>query len=526
MKINKVYFNVGGEIMANFSTNTAKPNRDLLRDFAKGNLNLSKRAIDLIIVLTKYVDHDGRIHIDKESVRKEMFCNRRTLNSILFELTNSTYKEMKLLTYENGYYISHFHVSSKGESTYQKYLPVFSSAKIYNLTKNQSRLFYYIATLNVYNQDTKVAIENLYKNTLHDLKYGMSVYDDYKSVAEDLFHLIELDLVSVRFPGEKSAFNANKSLSEFKAVFHRTCGYVNEKKLRTSKYHKKKHVIGLRLNPDLYNEKAISNTASESEIRLLAERFHMFHEDMKEDTFNFFINKKNLLMEQFGPAGLEIYRSSLEKYFKEKNENILYYDILGKAENHFTDFYLLEEVKKVILGSIQYALGNMASLSDTGYSIANVHIPSLVSFFVNHSSKEAKVLIDQDIQLIQKANELMSGDSTEPHWAVLQESIEAVYQNYMAKLSKQYRAEFINLNVIPSYAMIYELEQNSRKIIVELAQQKLLSQQKDLEEETNKIKQVVSFISKKYRPIIIDDNEKPIELKKDEEPPYSWIYKD
>jgi hypothetical protein len=493
-----------------FSTNTAKPNRDLLRDFAKGNLNLSKKAVDLINVLTKYVDHDGRIHMDKEVVRKELYCDRRTLNSILFELTETTYNQKKLLTYENGYYVSYFHMFSNGSSTYQKYLPTFTSSKVQNLTKNQSRLFFYITTLNVYNQFTKVAIENLYKNNLHDLKYGMRVYEDYKSVAEDLFRLVELGLISVRFPGEKSAFDQVNSLEEFKKQFHNTCGFINEKKLRTSKYHKRKHVIGLKLNPEIFEKAAVSNIASETEIRLLAERFHMFHEDMKRDTFNFFISKKNLLMEQFGVAGLEIYRSSLEKYFKEKNENILYYDVLGKAENHFTDFYLLEEIKKVILGSLRYTLVNMDAMSETGYSFANAHIPALVSFFISASSDEHKILIDQDIQIIKQAHHVFSKANTEMHWTTLEQSVNAVYKKHIELLGNKFRNEFRSRDIMPTTEMFEELDQSAKELIVELAQQKLLSKKEELEEETKKIKQIVTFLHKKHLPMKYASYNEPV----------------
>lgn len=450
-----------------------------------------------------------------------MYCERNRFKRALFDLCNTTYKGKKLVTYENGYYVSHFHTSSNGDSTYLKYLPVLTSEKFLNLTKNQTRLFFYIATLNVHNQFTKVAIENLYKNKLHDLRYGMHVYDDYQSVAEDLFFLIELDLISIRIPGEKSALN--KSVKGYKELFHQKCGFINNRKRRTSKFHKIKHVIGLKVNNELFNEKPIANKASETEIRLLAEYYHMFHEDMKKETFNFFIGKKKILMEQFDSAGLEIYRSSLEKYFKEKNENILYYDILGKAENHFKDFYLLEEVKKVILGSIRSALGNAGAISATGYPFTKAHIPSLVEFFINYSGDELKVLIDEDIRLIKKARELMSPLNSNEPWNSLQESIDCVYQKHNKLIKEQLKAECLKNGVSDTRELCSQT--NVRAMIIDLAKKAILSQQKGLDEETEKIKRIVRFIKKKQLPIQLDFANKTKEEPRTGRPVpfYDWV---
>ncbi|MEK5391853.1 hypothetical protein NSQ59_15975 [Margalitia sp. FSL K6-0131] len=479
-----------------YSIHNPKLDRALIRDYSNKNLNMSKIAISLLLRLAPFVDRDGRIHLDKEYIRQQLFCDRRTLNDALLELCNSTYKGKKLVTYENGYYVSHFHLFTKGEDSYQKHLLFFNSPEFLNLSKNQTRLFLYVATLNVRNQYTKVAIENLYKNKLHDLRYGMHVYDDYQSLTEDLFHLIDLNLIHVRLPGQSSYID--KSNPNYKGLFHSICGFVNNKKLRTSKYHKNKHVIGLKINPDLYNEKAIQNIASETEIRLLAERYHMYHEDMKADTFDLFTGKKKQLIEKFGLAGLQIYRSSLEKYFKEKNENILYYDLLGKAENHFTDFYLLEEIKKVILAAIKHELGNSRAFSDTGYSFNLTNIPLLVEYFVANSSDEQKVLIDQDIQTIEEAHELMSELSSEEPWTSLQESIDLVYTKHIPLMKQLFEEECAKYGIVRTKSIFKREEQ--KELIVSLARESLLSQQEEMDKKAKKLKQVVRFYRKKQVP--------------------------
>lgn len=494
-----------------------KLNKTLMRDFSNKKLNISKTAINLILHLTPYIDRDGRIHLDAEHVRKQLVLEHRSFNRAIDELCRTTYNGKKLLTYENGYYVSHFHVSTNGETTYLKHLPFYNEPDFFNLTKNQTRLFLYVATLNVYNQYTKVAIENLYKNKLHDLKFGMHVYDDYKSMTDDLFYLIEKELIHVRLPEESSHIDKNDP--NYKENFHSYFGYTGKKKSRTSKYQKKNHVIGLKVNLELYNKNAVDNIASEAEIRLLADRHHMFHEDMKADTFNYFTGKKKKLIEQFGLPGLQIYRSSLEKYFKEKNENILYYDLLDKAENHFTDFYLLEEIKKVILAAINSELGSKGAIAATGYSFTQNNIPLLVEFFIANSGEEMKVLIDQDIQQIKDAHELMSGLSAEDPWTSLQESIELVYSKHMPSIKYKLEDECKKNGITYSDDILNKI--NSKELIATLAKGKLLSQQSWLDEESDKIKQIVRFFRKKHMPfgLKLDDEPKiPITI-----PLYNWL---
>lgn len=479
-----------------FSIHTAKLDRTLLRDFPMKQLNISQTALNLIFHLTPFVDRDGRIHLDKEVVRRKMYCDRRELHKALNELRETTYQGKKLITYENGYYVSHFHLPTNGDDSYLKHIPFYNSADFQNLSKNQTRLFLYIATNNIRNQFTRVAVENLYKNTLHDREYGLNIYDSYKDMTEDLFFLIDNGYISVRFQGHKKPIDNNAT--HYKSDFHRTFGFKNNKKSRTSKYFKPKHNLDLKVNHILFNEEAIKNEAGKAELRLLAERYHMCHEDMKAETFNFIIGRKKSLIEQFGIAGLEIYRTALQKYFKEKNESIIYYDLVGKAVNTFTDFYLLEEIKKVILSTLENQLGGFVSTSLSN-PIKSAHIPTLIKYFIANSSDEHKVLIDQDIKKIDNAYDLLSGLAAEEPWIYLAESIETTYAVHEAKLYKMLRVEGVKAGIHQPFELLEAV--NTKKLIASFAANAQLSKHKYLEEEANQLKQVVRFFKKKQTPL-------------------------
>jgi hypothetical protein len=518
---------LGGVRLKGFSTSIPKLDRELLRDFANKTIELTKTAINLIIRLTPYIDRDGRIHMDEEVVRKEMICDRHVFKRALIELMDTTYKGKKLLSRVNGYYVSGFHVSSNGESTYQKSLPILFASEFLNLTLNQTRLFLYILTSNIHNQYNKVAIENLYDNKLHDSKHGLRVYDAYKRVSDDLLALTDKGLINIRISQASSYLTLEGSNSEHKNIFHLTCDFVNNRKGRTSKYNKRKHVIGLRVHPNVFDQEPIHNRASEAELRIVADRYQMFHEDLKGETINYITGKKNDFMEIFGQAGLDMYRHSLKKYFKEKHSDVIYYDILEKAANYFSDFYLLEEVKKVIVGTLKSAIGEGEPVTATGYDLDESAIPKLVEYFIANSSDEHKVLIDQDIQMIKSAHEFMHPDSlaSEEPWTSLHESIETVYLRHSITIQQMIAKEFRSNEMVAPIEAFAKVD--TRELIVSLAKKSLLSQQKELEEETKKIKQVVRFFKKKRLPFEYKlDNEKPKEIKLEhskEKPLYSWI---
>lgn len=496
--------------MSKFNIEGPKLDRKLLRAIANNTLKLSKTSIHLIIHLTPYIDNDGRIHMDKEQVRKELVCERRTIKKALKELRNTKFNGKKLLTYENGYYVSGFHVSTNGKTTYLKNFPVLRSAEFRNLSLNQIRLFLYILTFGVHNQYTRIAIENLYKNKLHDIKDGMKSHDDYKSVFKDLFKLLDKGFISIRIQEEDgNKLYLQEKNNDDKNRFHEMCNYNDNKKSRTSKY--KKHVIHLKVNANKFKEKEFKNKASEAELRMLAERNHVCHEDLQQKTINIFIDKKNKLMEKFEGAGLEIYRSSLEKYFKEKNSDILYFDYIDKAVNYFSDFYLMDEIKKVILGALKSVMGDRGAIVETGYPFKPHNISELIKYFITNSSDEHLVLIDQDMQLMHEAHELVNTESltSKEPWSDMSKSIEGVYSKHILAIEEMFREECREENAenLPTLFSEVIIKSNIKEFIVFLAKKSLLSKQQDTEEKANKIKEIVHFIKKKHNPYTTRRNE-------------------
>jgi hypothetical protein len=504
-----VWFTYSGEIneveidlMMKFGASTAKLDKKLLRAFAKRKLSISKLSLHLMIRLTPLVDYDGRIHMDSELLRKKLFLTHDHLKRLLFELLNTSYEGKALLTFEDGHYISHFHVISNGENTYQQFIPFLLDPEFMNLSLNQTRIFLYVLTNNNRNQYNEVAIENLYHNKLHDKDFGLDVYKCYRSLVEDLFYLNDAGFVQIRFYENDELVTLEPNSTSHKKVFNTTFGYINNRKGRTSKFLKKSHKVGVKVNPRLMVDKAetIRNYANLAELYRFAERCHIFREDIKQETYNYLISYKNALVDLFGQTGLNIYLSTLDKYFREKGSDITYYDLKDKAANVYMDYYLLNEIKRIILHAIKFSLGEKGALASSGYVFEKNDIKKLVEFYVARSGDEHKVLIDQDIQLIEKARDLMDPlniEMVEEHWVNLDDSISAVYDKYDSMFHQALATQCLKLGTMPSYGLTRTI--NFKEMIVELAQKSMLSKKEEIEKEVEKLKDVILFFKKKQR---------------------------
>ena len=530
---------------------TAKLDIDLFKDFANRKLNITKNALHTIISLTPQVDYDGRVCLDmestrndvesienyEESTRKKLQLRRRTFRKALDELCNTTYKNKPLLRYENGYYISGFHVLSNGDITYQRILPVLRSGEFRNLTLNQTRLFLYVLNSNIYNTRRTVKIENLYDNKLHDGESGLRVHESYRKLTDDLFALNDGGFINVCVQRENSELlDLEASNNEHKKTFHKYYGVTIEeiegnrirRKSRTSKDRKNNHTIKLKVTDELFKVDSVHNNANRIEFSSLAKRYQMDYHDFKEETINYFIGKKNELYEKFKCDGLEIYRTMLEKYFERHMSDVLYYEQIGKSVNYFSDFYLLKEIKNVICDALKLATGEVQTTLTANTRIDGKYIPGLIQYFIANASLEQRVLIDKDIQLIEKAHELVDQESksaSEP-WTSLQSSIDEVYHQFVPVVRNMIRSACEEEGVTASDGIFAQLDTtiDKKEFIIYLAEKSLLSKQDGIEAEAERFKEAVVFLKRKQVPLTVpEDNaleerkERPLHLY------YNWL---
>lgn len=441
---------------------TAKLNRDIFKSIGTGTLNLSPSCIHIMTYVAKYIDGiDGRIYVDMEQVRKDLFMQPETFKRAITELSQNG-----LLLFTNGFYYSRFHVLSNGkEESYQKMLTAYTTPEVLNLTKNQLRLFYYVATMGMVGMWKAVNVENLYKNFLHDTRYGIQYFDSYRDFAEALFELIEKGLVSVWLVNSKKYID--KTTPQFKEFFHTYCEHNTAgRKKRTSA--KRMHKIALKINESIANEVS-DNCANEAEFDYFAEQYQIVHQFIKIETKRYFIGLKNKLTETLGMTGLAIYRSALEAYFCSNEEKVLYHDFINKAANYFKDFYLLEEVKKIIVGALASVCGLKGALSSAvDYPVGKNSIEKLVSFFGSEASANHLISLDADIEK-EGISWLKVINKDKDFWRTLYDGIQAIYS-------------------------IHSTSVVTKESVRLFAKEGLLTQKKDLEEAVKNLKKDLAFI--------------------------------
>lgn len=387
----------------------AKISREKLRSFAKGNLNLTKNATNLILGMSKYVDSTSRIVISLEQLSRELNMQRKTFNHVI-----ALAKFNGLIYKKNGAYYSNFHVITTGENSTMDYispLDEFSSATFLNMTLNQQRLLSYILTSSLPGTLQTYNIVKLYNNKMKKKRLskeedsGLDIFPTLKDLLKNLAVLIKNDQVEVIL--------RNGSIPTFKLT-GATKGNIEETLLnhfgfsetgKTSRINYLSfgnELIGIKISKRLCNQNS-KVIASEYELEQFALSQNFSAYNLGVEQMNYLIGIKNTLIRFAGETGAEIYRRVIKKFFKEKKELIVSYAEKDKATNYFVDYYLLPEICSIlkdaalhqnIMSSVKT---NFKEILTNGYILPVKDVCSLLAFYIHKGSDNHLLQLDKEI---------------------------------------------------------------------------------------------------------------------------------
>ena len=364
---------------------TAKLNNKLFFNIGNGSINVTKNAMNFMLFTINYVARDGRIVCNNETIRSSLHFQNRTFNSVIEHL-----KSLELLSEKDGYLYSHFHVLPTGDRTmeYLQNLSVFSSSKVFALSKTQKRFLFYIAAATKIGSVHSINVESLYKNQYQ--KYVISYFENYQDLTKTLFTLVEQGLLEVLI--NKKWYN-DESVN-FKEVFNTYCGYDADKHKKSRMNTHTKHIIGLRVNEKITNE-VRPNKANYVELENLSYQNYIAYDLISEKTLNYIIGIQNELFSSFGLFGLSLYREALEGYFSTAMSDVYYHEHAfenSKVVNTLVDFYLLPN----LIGVITRASSSNEPISDIDKFFNE---PANLSQLVKYYLEKAKECNDHIILL-------------------------------------------------------------------------------------------------------------------------------
>lgn len=460
----------------------AKPRHDLVYDFAKGRLKIAGKTMDLLMYVSPYVDVDGRIVIPLEKARRALNMQPKELSQAIHQsLANN------LLYNKNGHFYSRFHINVDKSVTGMKYLKLlkeYSSPTLLNYSLNIKRLFYYFASFTKIGTPKKVTIEHLYKNELHTNIYGISYFQTFKELAKAMLTLIKNDQIQVQLIQDEAS-NIGTLLShdtpELEKTFYAFFGKDEDSNERTSAIKSEKHKIKVRLTERVINNE-LRVVASETEFNQYADTHGICWEDMQLKTKNILFKYKSELYNRFGMTGLSIYRKSIQSYLKEHAESVLYHDLMkDKTANYVMDFYILNEVKHIIIGAAQQLnilkeQTKSSQLLCNEYLINTTDVQEYLQYFMSKGS--ANHLVQLEGQISKENIDYTTFYDASPIWKTFDKE---VFDIYGARYS-----EFKDDIDIYSW-MSY---------VRELANQGLLASKEAFEKEIQDLKETVLYVSK------------------------------
>lgn len=410
----------------NTSSKTAKLDRELFFQIAKGNIHISSNAINFMVYTIKYVAKDGRIYYSLDEIRNGLYMQHKTLARVVNELTS-----LNLVSEEDGFLYSHFHVLSNGDKVdkgYIRNINTLTSTDFLSLDKKKKRFFLYAASFARMGVPKTVSVEALYSNKYHS---GVNYIEGYQELTEILFEFVQKGYLVVYINGHRY----DNTTVDFQSKFHAYCGY-NPETGKKRMFRKRTHKIAIKIHEQLLQE-VIANESSKEEIKYFANEYNIYHEVMRPETIPFFISIQNDLFERFGVAGLELYRHALVSYFSTEQENVLYHDLVTKedetkAVNTMMDFYLLKNVQDII---VKVATEKVGLDSVELYFAEERNLSMLIQYFIEKSSDNHKVLLDAEFEKYNMTLEQVINTATnipvmKEGWSLLNRHISDIYGQF------------------------------------------------------------------------------------------------
>lgn len=378
----------------------AKPSRDLVFKFGKGDLDISGSTMNLLMYLSPYVDLEGKINIDLEQAKYDLYMQQSTFERALTELFT-----LRLLYKSGEHFFSRFHIHTDGRSPEQRYiklLKAFTSPKVCGYPLRTKRLFYYFVGAKRLGSWHQVRIENLYRNRSHQDDTGVKYFDTCKEVVATLCVLIQDGLIELKLG------SSNELLTkDYPNIEGRLFSFFEiEKGVRKSRMHKR-DVVNRTISVRIPNELAANEyrvKASEEEIRILMENQHVPFHEIKRANLNYMISYKNELFSMIGPEGIALYRNALHSFIETHSFDLLYYNEHDKLANYFMDYYLLEEIKNVLIQSAYHQKVCGDRIGETTilplcneYKLSFEQVGMLLQYFIEKSSIQHKILLEEEL---------------------------------------------------------------------------------------------------------------------------------
>ncbi|MEK5071652.1 hypothetical protein [Sporosarcina sp. FSL K6-1508] len=432
----------------NNSLRLAKPDRKLVYQFGKGELDISRSTMDFLMYLSPFVDLDGRIVIPLEQARYDLKMQSITYSRVIREA-----RYHQLIIRKGNKYYSRFHIHTDGSDNcfnYIKLINAYTSPTVLNYSLRYKRLFYYFISVTRMGSWQRFHIENLYSNKVRKDGVGVDYFESFKEVSMALLQLVRDGLIEIKLPdliSMQSGFASSehkdrvvllKADSPFlEEKFYSFFGFSKgEKKIRTSLNKSKNHVIQVKIASATVKDE-LKLAASEQEFIQFAESYSIAWNELNKETPSHLISYKNDLFKVAGEIGLTIYRKSIQAYLKEHSDSLLHYDEIGKLANYFMDFYLLKEIRNILTGAA-YHQKQMNGLlkNDTelivchDYRIDFNTIGALLVFYQNRGSMNHKVLLDGS--LMQHNIDYKQLTFNHSDWIILKNTVENEYETRRA----------------------------------------------------------------------------------------------
>lgn len=272
----------------------------------------------LLVGLSMFSDKDGRINATLPKIKDLGYMTPKLVTTSLKRLL-----ELGWIRKDGADYFTTYTTNTSAnrkELYYINLFKFFQTETFKTMYKRDINFLFYILTSKLPGTFHSVEIERLYRNEINrKSKKGLLIdyFTNFEDLVSHLSSLIEKGVIEVKL-GKESLLT--ETTSDIKEKFYSYCGKNSESRKKRIRNEFDHHVIHIRISKKVLKEKTTvfdeERLSTLQDLADIATKYQCSIDlyDIKElEPIHMF---KNKLYETFGNVGIQVYRESVESFFK------------------------------------------------------------------------------------------------------------------------------------------------------------------------------------------------------------------
>lgn len=292
-------------------------NREILLQQSRLNL-LNTISLRIMPLLAGATDLDGLVQISGEQIKEKGYMTKKLVPAAIEGLLNAGF----LRKDQEGKLYNLFSCNTDANKKGYYYINLFKffdKGYFKSMYKSRIKLLYYILSAKIPGTWHSVHAEKLYRNKTVEGKLALDIFEDFDDLMSNLMPLITDGIIEVKLGKESPTLT--KKTKNVRDKIYSFCGKTNSKlRKKRTRGEIEGHTLHIRVSEEVLNEKTTiydeERRSTLKDLETIASEYNYSIDLFSQEALEEVHMVKHKIHKEFGNVGIEIYRESLQSYFK------------------------------------------------------------------------------------------------------------------------------------------------------------------------------------------------------------------